>query len=105
MPPQNTCFLRLLNLLRVILRLVMSPVLRRLSEHHTLSWAIGQTFILPAAVAVLEEVVFGILRLIIACLRWIFWSIRWVLVCTLVYFGKRLLLVSIVPQGDRVLQW
>jgi hypothetical protein len=83
----------------------MSPVLRRLSEHHSLSWAIGQTFILLAAVVALQEAGFGILRLIIACLRWIFWSIGLVLVCTHVYFGKRLLLVSLVPQGERVSQW
>jgi hypothetical protein len=60
----------------------------------------GQTFFLLAAVAGFEELAFGVLRLLMVCLRWIFWSIRWILVCVLVYFGKRLLLVTLVVQGD-----
>lgn len=57
-----------------------------------------------AAVAVLEELVFVVLRLLVTCLQWIFWSIRWILVCILVFFGKRLLLVSLVAQEDEVHQ-
>lgn len=92
--------LRLLNLLRLTVHMVVSPIWRLLAEHHILSWAIGLTLFSLAAIAVFEELVFGMLRLLIACLRWIFWSIRWTLVCLLVYFGKRLLFVILVPQGD-----
>jgi hypothetical protein len=80
--------------------LVVSSVLGRFPEHHTLSRAIGQTLILLAGVAVLEEMVFGILRLVVVSLWWIFWTTKWILVCLLVYFGKRLLLVALVPQED-----
>jgi hypothetical protein len=100
MPPPSARTLELFSIFRVALQLVVGPILRCLSEHHTISWAIGQTIILLAAVAILEEVVFGILRLIIAGLRWVFWSIRWTLVCILLSFGKRLLLLILVPQED-----
>jgi hypothetical protein len=100
MPPAYNVVWRLLNVLHVLFYLVVSSMLRRLSVHQTLSVVIGKTFILLAAITVLEEVVFGILRLFTACLRWVFWSIRFILVCILVYFGKRLLLVTLVPQED-----
>jgi hypothetical protein len=100
MPPAYTVVWRLLNVLHVLFYLVVSPVLRCLSVPQTLSVVIGKTFILLAAITVLEEIVFGILRLFTACLRWVFWSIRFILVCILVYLGKRLLLVIFVPQAD-----
>jgi hypothetical protein len=91
--------LRLPNLLRLTVYLVDSPILRRLAERHFLSWDIGLILFSLAAIAVFEELVFGMLRLLLAYLRWIFWSIRWTLVCFLVYFGKRLLLCD--PHSAR----
>ncbi len=100
MPPAYAGVWRLLNVLQVLFYLVVSPLLRRVSDHQTLCVFIWKTLILLAAVAALGEFVFGILRVFIACLRCVFWSIRCILVCILVYFGKRLLLVILASQAD-----
>jgi hypothetical protein len=100
MPPACTGVWRLLKVLQALFYLVVSPVLRHLSGHQTLSVVIGKTLILLAAVAVLEEVVFGILGFFTAFLRWAFWSIRWILVCIMIFVGKRLLFVILIPQAD-----
>lgn len=70
MPPIYAGVWRLFNVIQVLFYLVASPLLRRVSGHETLCVVIGKTLILLAAVAVLEHVVFGILRVFTACLRW-----------------------------------
>jgi hypothetical protein len=55
MPSPYTSLRRLFNLLRGIFHPVISPLIGRLSEHQTLSWAMGQIFILLAAIAVLKR--------------------------------------------------